>query len=210
VVRFALNADKPLNAKEQAVYCATWEEGFADIDAGRLKAAFVACLRSHTFKTIPTLGDIRQHLQKAEHNAIEEQAAQKWDGVVGYAERLSPDICEKNPRRISEQTRRAINAAGGLDYIRECDMESLQWARKRFVEAYVRYAELRQDEYLLPPGEARNLLAACAAEKSVVRVLEATDDRPSVPKPPKILDSRPIPPAVNEPTRVANSEGRRT
>src|SRR5215471_21024366 len=90
VVRFALNADKPLNAKEQAVYCSTWEEGFSDVDAGRLKAAFVACLRSHTFKTIPTIGDIRQHLQKAESNAAEELAGQKWDRVLDYAVRRSP------------------------------------------------------------------------------------------------------------------------
>lgn len=166
-MRFALNADKPLNAKEQAVYISTWEEGFSDVDAGQLKAAFVACLRSHTFKTIPTIGDIRQHLQKAERNAAEEEAAQKWEQVLAYAVRTSPDIPDKNPPPIKERTRRAISAAGGLNYMRDCDNESLQWSRKRFIEAYVRFDELQQDEYLLPPGEVRDLLAVAAETKAL-------------------------------------------
>jgi hypothetical protein len=179
VVRFALNADKPLNAKEQAVYCSTWEEGFSDLDTGQLKAAFIACLRSHTFKTIPTIGDVRQHLSTAEGNAAEEGAAQKWTQVLEYIRlHWSPDIppcldcingrqCElhKPPRvyrRVSDRTQRAINAAGGLSYIADCDLESRQWARKRFIEAYIRYGELQQSEYLLPDGEVRNVLAGAA------------------------------------------------
>src|SRR5215471_7942325 len=118
VVRFALNADKPLNAKEQAVYCSTWEEGFSDVDARRLKAAFLACLRSHTFKTIPTIGDIRQHLQRAIGNAAKEEAAMKWERVLNYAIQTSPDIPDRNPPPIKPRTRCAIRAAGGLEYIR--------------------------------------------------------------------------------------------
>jgi hypothetical protein len=38
----------------------------------------------------------------------------------------------------------------------------LPWARKRFIEAFIRYVELRQEEYLLPPGEVRNLLTDSA------------------------------------------------
>jgi hypothetical protein len=46
--------------------------------------------------------------------------------------------------------------------MRDCDRASLQWARKRFIEAYVRYSELRKDGHLLPEGEVRNLLANAA------------------------------------------------
>lgn len=165
LTRFALNAGVALGEKERAVYLTMWKEGFADVEAGQLHAAFVACLRSHTYKTMPTIGDVRQHLQKAEDGAEEQGAAVKFEQVLAYAVRRSPDIPEKNPPRISERTRRAINAAGGLDYLRDCDRESLQWARKRFIEAYIRYAELHHDEHLLPPGELRDLLAGAAEQR---------------------------------------------
>ena len=144
-MRFALNADKALNAKEQAVYRSTWEEGFSDVEAGRLKAAFVACLRVHTFKTIPTIGDIRKHLQKAESNALDEEAAQKWTRVLEYIRvQWTPDIPSRNAPDFREQVRRAIHAAGGLAYIADCEPEAKQWARKRFIESYIRYSELEQ------------------------------------------------------------------
>jgi hypothetical protein len=167
-VRFALNADKPLNTREQAVYCSTWEDGFSDVDASRLKAAFVACLRSHAFKTIPTIGDIRKHLQKAEGNAAEEGAAAKWSQVVEYIRlHYSPDIPPKNAPRITERTQRAINAAGGLAYIADCEPEAKQWARKRFIESYIRYGELQQEQFLLPEGELKNLLAGFSQTKAL-------------------------------------------
>ena len=174
VVRFALNADKPLNAKEQAVYCSTWEEGFSDVDEGRLKAAFIACLRSHMFKTIPTIGDIRRHLQNAESNKAEEEAAQKFDEVLRYfREECHPDLKDRQPRKISERTRRAINAAGGARHLRECIGDDLVFARKRFIESYLRWNELEQGRFLLPEGEVTNLLAGVAKNMSVERLLEA-------------------------------------
>ena len=160
--RFAVNAGTPLDDKTRAIYRSMWRDGFADVEADRLKAAFVACLRSHTFKTIPTIGDVRQHLSQAESNASESEAAQKWDTVLAYALSLSPDYSPKNPRPISERTQRAINAAGGLTFIRECDAAALTWARKRFLESYVQWGQLEQDKYLLPDGELKTLLAATA------------------------------------------------
>jgi len=180
-VRFALNADKPLDAKEQAVYCSMWEEGFSDVDADRLRAAFIACLRSHVFKTIPTIGDIRQHLAKAETGAAETEAAKKWDDVQDYAVGRSPDYAEKNPPRILEQTATAIRAAGGLDHIRDCDSESLQWARKRFIESWLRWHELQGNQFLLPPGPIKDRIADVATAKSAPRLPEAKRDRQDEP-----------------------------
>ena len=160
--RFAANASIALDDKNRAVLFSTWKDGFADVDAGRLQAAFVACLRSHTFKTIPTIGDVRKHLSRAEGNAAEEEAANKWETVRGYAVRRSPDFSDKNPPRILPRTQAAINAAGGLDRIRECDSDALVWCRKAFLESYVRWGELEQDQYLLPDGQVKNLLAQAA------------------------------------------------
>ena len=162
VARFALNADKPLNAKEQAVYCSTWADGFADVDYSRLNAVFIACLRSHKFKTIPTIGDIRQHLARAESNTAEEQAALKFDEVLGELRRhYSPDI-PWHGRKISEPTQRAINEAGGMGYLVECIGDNLVFARKRFIESWLRWDELQQDRHLLPEGEVKKLLAETA------------------------------------------------
>ena len=158
---FSVNASIALGDKERAVLFRTWKDGFADVEPGRLKAAFIACLRSHVFKTMPTIGDVRQHLSRAETNASEEEAAERWE-IVAYAVKLSPDYPDRNPPCISERTQRAINAAGGLDFIRDCDAEALTWARKRFLESYIRWGELQQDQYLLPDGEIKNLLAEAA------------------------------------------------
>jgi hypothetical protein len=180
LVRYALNADKPLTAKEQSLYASSWEQGFADVDAVRLKAAFIACYRTHAFKTIPTVGDIRQHLQKAETGAAETEAARKWDQVKVYAERLSPDFPDRNPPRILPRTRAAINAAGGLSFIRDCDAEALTWARKRFIESYIRWSELERDQFLLPDGMIKKLFAEVAASKSAPRLPEAVrQDEPA-------------------------------
>jgi hypothetical protein len=115
---------------------------------------------------MPTIGDIRQHLRKAAGSAADEEAAQKWTQVLEYIRlHWSPDIPSKT--RIRERTQRAINAAGGLAYIADCEPEAKQWARKRFLEAYVRYAELQQEQYLLPDGEVKNLLAGLAQTKAL-------------------------------------------
>jgi hypothetical protein len=162
-----LNAGKALDAQEQAVYFKMWSDGFADIPFDRLSVAFVACLRSHAFKTMPSIADIRKHIDKAKGNCGEEQAALKWDEVRKMIRlHYSPDIPWHGPK-ISERTQRAINAAGGMAYIAECIGDDLVFARKRFIESYLRWDELKQDEYLLPDGEVKRLLADVARAKAL-------------------------------------------
>lgn len=174
IVRFALNADKPLGAKEQAVYCSTWEEGFSDVDAGRLKAAFIACLRSHTYKTIPTIGDIRQHLTKAEEDANTLSAENKWQQILDFIRVFySPDLgIDRRAPRIGERTMAAIRAAGGMQWINECDRDQLVWCKKAFIESYLAWERLEKGQHLLPDGELKNLLAETAERVSVARLLE--------------------------------------
>jgi len=118
---------------------------------------------------MPTIGDIRQHLRKAESNAAEEEASQKWNQVLDFIRlEWSPDIPSK--RRISERTQRAINAAGGIAYIADCEPEAKQWARKRFIETYVRYGELQQEQFLLPDGKLKELFANAAKTKALPEV----------------------------------------
>ena len=59
----------------------------------------------------------------------------------------------------------AIRAAGGLDYLRDCEHESLQWAKKRFVESFIAWEQLEKGRYLLPDGPIKQAFAAVAAVK---------------------------------------------
>ena len=56
----------------------------------------------------------------------------------------------------------AARAAGGFNLIWGCPVTELQWAKKRFIEDYVRIHETRQVEHLLTDGEARSLLRQIA------------------------------------------------
>lgn len=165
-MRFAVNADRALTAGEQSVLRSTWEDAFAEIDAVRLKAAFVATMRSHVYKTVPTVGDILQHVQHADENALVERATRRCEMVFAYAANLSPDYPDRNPPQFSEREKAGIRAAGGLGFMRDCSLESLAWAKKRFVEAYIRHVEIEQHQALLP-AEAKKLLAQVAAGISV-------------------------------------------
>jgi len=169
VVRFALNADKPLNAKEQAVYCSMWEEGFSDLDTGRLKGAFIACLRSQTFKTMPTIGDVRQHLSKAEVDANTLGAEKKWQEVLDYIRIFySPDLgIDRKAPPIGEHTMTAIRAAGGIRWIHECDREQLVWCKKAFIESYLAWDRLEKGHFLLPEGPVKDAFGAIAELKSL-------------------------------------------
>ena len=166
MTRFALNAGTALDDKVRAVYLSMWKDAFADIDSGRLEAAFIACLRSHTYKTMPTIGAVRQHLTEAEGRSTNLEAEQKWQVVLAYAQRTSPDYAAR-PIKIKEQTRAAINAAGGLGWIRDCSADELQWAKKRFLESYRQWTALGKDKFLLPDGKIKNLVAEAAQLKAL-------------------------------------------
>lgn len=152
IVRFALNAEKALTAKEQAVYLSMWKDGFADLDANRLRAAFVACLRSHTFKTMPTIGDVRKHLQKAESDAGQFEAEQKWKQVLRHIESTSPDYASK--QKIGERTMSAIRAAGGIPWIRECPLDQVVWCKKQFIESLRKLAHEGKLPYVQITGRS--------------------------------------------------------
>jgi hypothetical protein len=126
----------------------------------------VACIRSHTFKSMPTIGDVRKHFEISKSDAAAEEAARKWDSVLDYVRfHYHPDLSVRSGPRIVERTRRAINAAGGLAHIANCDSKSLAWARQRFMERFIRWSGLEEVQFLLPPGEMKNLLADVARAK---------------------------------------------
>ena len=164
LTRFALNASISLDEKTRGVYLAMWLEQFADIRLDRLKAAFEKTLATPSYPKIPMVADVRQHLSKAEEAATSIEAHQKWEQVLRYANSTSPDLTPK-PIKIKERTQAAIRAAGGLDWMRDCSTEELQWVKKRFIYAYEQWNELEKDLWLLPEGPVKEQLKGLADAK---------------------------------------------
>lgn len=120
-------------------------------------------MRSHQFPKMPTVADVRGHLQKAEGDAAQVEAEQKWKQALRYINSTSPDYAprEKVPERIMA----AIRAAGGIDWIRECPQDQLVWCQKKFIEAYLRWQRLEQEQFLLPDGPIKDAIHALADTK---------------------------------------------
>jgi hypothetical protein len=165
--KLAVNAGAALNAKTQAVYRAIWIEGLGDLAPQVLRAAFQETLRECAYWPV-RVADIRKHVAHAESNATDEAAEKAWQRVLEIRRvHWNPDIPGPFNRaiaRLSERVRQAARAAGVFR-----DFESVDalhtWAKKRFVESFVAYREPKQDEFLLPDGEIRNLLLELAKTK---------------------------------------------
>lgn len=162
-----LNSGENVTPERASGLTALWLEGFADVPPAQLEAAFTACLRSHQFKTIPTVADVRGHLTRAGENELLERATRRCEMVFAYAVSLSPDYVPKNQPQFSEREKAGIRAAGGLGFMRDCSLESLAWAKKRFIEAYVRYTEIERDQALLPDREFKAMLAQVSSGMSL-------------------------------------------
>jgi hypothetical protein len=166
LVKFSLNCNEPLGEIASRGYQHMWEEVFAHVDYSSLKTAFAKTLR--TCKFFPRVADVLEHLDHAKDNEAEEGAALKWDEVRRNIRlHYHPDLGHWHGSKISDRTQQAINAAGGLPHISECEPKDLVFARQRFIEAYLRWGELEQDQYLLPDGEVKNLLAGLAQAKTL-------------------------------------------
>lgn len=137
-----------------------WLEQLGGIEPATLLRLFERAMR--TCKFFPKIAEILEPLKKTEEGCAPLEAQRKWERVLAYAVRLSPDFPDRNPPRISNRTMTAIRAAGGLDYLRDCEQESLQWARKRFIETYTAWNALERNQFLLPDGELKNLIAGAA------------------------------------------------
>lgn len=128
----------------------------AEVLAPLFRLVFATC------KFFPTPADVLAPLKRAEEAYGPLESERKWEQVLAYAVRLSPDFPDRNHPRISDRTMTAICAAGGLDYLRDCEQESLQWARKRFIETYTAWSTLEKNQFLWPDGELKNLIAGAA------------------------------------------------
>jgi hypothetical protein len=175
LTRLAVNSGVPLEPGTRAVYIKLWTESLADLDDAKLNAAFQKTLLTWVSEfgkagKLPTVGDIRGHLDATAKKELASRADLEWQKLLDYIRRYywADGPWEHKAPKLPERVRVSANAAGGLAYLNECDRESLQWAKKRFVESYTAWEEMKKDQWLLPEGTLRNILLEEASEKALL------------------------------------------
>jgi hypothetical protein len=161
IVKLALNAGQALDAEALGVYTALWSDGFEDLPAAVLEAAFRKTLRECKYWPIK-VSDVREHVVRAEGNAASEAAERAWQLVLDLRRvHWNPDMpggFSKGMPQLSERIQQAARAAGVFR-----DFESVEalhtWAKKRFVESFIAFGKLKQDQFLLRDGEIKRLFA---------------------------------------------------
>jgi hypothetical protein len=154
--------------KDIAPYLPIWQEELAGITPDVLLSLFRRAMK--TCKFFPKIAEILEPLESAEKAAALEAAEKAWEQVLEIRRAYwNPDIpapFERAVAALSERVRQAARAAGIFR-----DFESVEalhtWAKKRFVESFIAYGELEQDQFLLPDGEIKNILDGCAEMKAL-------------------------------------------
>lgn len=132
-----------------------------------LEAAFRKTLQSCKYWPIK-VADIREHIDRTKQTALAEAADLEWQRVLALRRAYwNPDFpggFTRGMPRLSERTQAACRAAGVFREVSEPDQLHV-WRKKRFIESYLAWEALEQDQFLLPDGELRNLLSGLAETK---------------------------------------------
>jgi hypothetical protein len=155
-----------------------WLEEFGGIEAAILERLFSRALR--TCRYFPKVSEILEPLVNGEKNAAPVAAESAWEQILDIRRRYwNPDIPGPFNRaisRLSDRIRQAARAAGVFRNFTGAEFEQgglHTWGKKRFVESFLRYGELRQDQYLLPEGDVKELLFGFAQSKTLPATAEA-------------------------------------
>jgi hypothetical protein len=145
-----------------------WLEAFGGMDPEKLHKLFVRAIQ--TCKFFPKISEILQPCDVVATAYLDEQSERAWQKILDYRRRFwNPDMpggFSSSAPRLSDRMETAARAAG---IFRDFDtVEALHtWAKKAFIESYQRYGELKRDEYLMPPGEVKNLILDLSKKKSL-------------------------------------------
>jgi hypothetical protein len=193
IAKLALNAGQALDTTALAVYQTLWEEGFEDLPYGVLEAAFRKTLRECKFWPVK-IADIREHVDRTKETAVTAAADLEWQRVLDLRRMYwSPDMpggFSRGMPKLAERVDRAVRASGVFK-LQDCEPEALHvWAKKRFIESYLAWAELEQEQFiesylawaeleqeqfLLPDGELKDLLAGVAETKALPESVSFTN-----------------------------------
>jgi hypothetical protein len=173
--KLALNSGVALAPGTRAVYVRLWTESFRDLDGVALEAAFQKTLLTWGSEfgkvgKLPTVGDIRGHLDATAKKELASRADLEWQKLLDYIQRYywADGPWQHKAPKLPEKVRVSCNAAGGFARLNECSRDDLVWAKKSFVESYIAWEEMNKDQWLLPEGTLRNLLLEASSEKALL------------------------------------------
>jgi hypothetical protein len=170
---FLAKAGEVYRQQVTAALVAVWVEALIDYPAEKLMIMFRRTLE--TFKaeygrTFPVIADVLAHVEKVKETATNEAAEIAWKKVLEIRRtEYNPDLphcLAKALLGVSERIRTAARAAG---VFREHETtEALHvWAKKIFIESFLRWETSEDSLNLLPDGEIKNLLLGVAETKAL-------------------------------------------
>jgi len=152
-----------------------WLEALGDVKPETLESLFKRALK--TCKFFPKIAEILEPLESAEKTAAPEAAEEAWRQVleirrlhwnpgIGRRDPKIPTPFERATAALSERVAQAARAGGiWRDFDSVADLHT--WAKKRFIESFIAWGEAQQDQFLLPDGEVKDLLAGGAKLKAL-------------------------------------------
>jgi hypothetical protein len=138
---------------------AIWDEQLRDIAPDLLDRACDKLAKTWQSGFLPTPGNVRAQIAQADAKGLHVEAEEGWHRALRCSKEYfgSSRVPDLDP-----VTDRAARAAGGLSFIESCSSEELVWAKKRFLENYVRLREAGESENLMTNGEARKFIRELA------------------------------------------------
>jgi hypothetical protein len=116
----------------------------------------------------PVPASLLQIIDSAKDNFVKMGAEQAWEDLQLWMQRYyRPDCRDKKYPLMESMMARSVDAAGGLPHISSCPISELVWAKKKFIEAYLRMAQLEKDQPLLASGDVMKQIASVAENKSL-------------------------------------------
>jgi hypothetical protein len=121
-------------------------------------------------RTFPVIADVLQHAEAIKESTTNEAAEVAWKQMLDIRRvSYNPDLPQgltRALRGIPERVRRAARAAGIFQ--EHASVEALHvWAKKTFVESFLRWDDVAENERLLPDGEIKELLAGVYSAKAL-------------------------------------------
>ena len=141
LIRFSAIYDRQVNSALPNLWC----ESLCDLSIESVEVA-LRKIESTFIPTsacpYPTPGHVRKLIEISSQLRTEQEADQAWQSAMHACEQqYHPDIGWRGPK-LTERVARAIASAGGVHYVTQCSCDELVWAKKRFVESYLRAEKL--------------------------------------------------------------------
>lgn len=145
-----------------------WCRALSDLPPAVLGRACERTVRTTRF--FPKPGEIRVHVDEADAAGLQVEAERAWEIALEYARQWDGS---RHAPGLPGKIERVVRCAGGLHWLEGCPESELQWARKRFIEAFSRADELERSGELLTRGDARSILRELAASGDAPKSLAA-------------------------------------